>query len=166
MARDDEAFTRFATQHARSLYGRAFLLTSDHHLAEDLVQDTLAKLYLNWSSVDRAGNPGAYARTTLTHLFIDKMRRKSSTERPTDALPESHGPGEVDTVVDRVTVERLLDQLNPTQRVVIVARYLDDLSIADTASLLGKTEAWVRQATHRAITALRRPELLVELGEH
>ena len=59
LADDPDTFLTDAQQYHRELLSHCYRMTGSLHDAEDLVQDTLAKLYLNWSSVDRAGNPGA-----------------------------------------------------------------------------------------------------------
>ena len=67
-------------------------------LAEDLVQTSLTRLYVAWPRVRRAGNPVGYARTTLTHSFVDERRRghrrhETVTEAPADRADGRHRPG-------------------------------------------------------------------------
>ena len=75
---------------APRLYRSAWLLCGHHHAAEDLVQDTLAKLLVRWRSSmrGRLDNPAAYAQTVLLRTYISGQRRRSSTERPMEELPE------------------------------------------------------------------------------
>ena len=88
-----DGFDDFAHAHVQRLGRVAWLLTGDHHAAEDLVQDTLVKLYVHWSKVTRASDPLRYARTTMLHTFISGRRKRSSTERPTDADSRTAGRG-------------------------------------------------------------------------
>jgi RNA polymerase sigma-70 factor (sigma-E family) len=135
----------------------AWLLCGDRYAAEDLVQDTLARLFSKWGQVRRADNPVAYARTVLTRLFIDRQRRRSSGERPVEAVPDA---GRLDPDTDlRRTLVFALAQLNATDRAVLVLRFLLDLDVATVADSLDLTGQAVRSRTNRALARLR-----VELG--
>ncbi|UGB40342.1 sigma-70 family RNA polymerase sigma factor [Nocardioides sp. cx-173] len=91
MRDDDQSaeFVEFIRAHRRDLMRTASLLCAgDEAHAEDLVQTTLTKLYLAWSQVRRADSPLAYARRSLTHLFIDETRRAHRRRESTSAEPE------------------------------------------------------------------------------
>ncbi|MCK7621782.1 SigE family RNA polymerase sigma factor [Streptomyces sp. RS10V-4] len=150
----------FAVARAGHLYRSACLLTAgDTHLAEDLVQETLGRLYVHWGRVSRAGNPAAYAQTVLTRIFLTHQRRRSSTERATDVLPDRPDPAGGDPAL-RLVLMDALGQLPAKDRAVIVLRYWEDRSIADTAEVLGASSAAVRTRCVRALGRLR--ELLGE----
>src|ERR1044072_2179754 len=89
-AERDAEFVEFVTAQRMPLLRMPRLPTAgDDALAEDLVQTTLTRLYLHWPRVRRAGNPVGYARTSLTHAFVDEMRRAHRRrETPTDQLAE------------------------------------------------------------------------------
>lgn len=150
---DDDEFSDWAAQHSPALLRRATLLCGDRHQAEDLVQETLVRLFLHWRQVDLDHNPVGYAHTTLYRVFVSGRRRRSSTELPTAVLPEPAG--------DRADVEGHLDlvaalqTLSPRQRCVVVARYVDDRSVAEVARLMRRTESWVRVNASRALHQLR-----------
>ncbi|GAB2443621.1 sigma factor [Streptomyces incanus] len=79
----------FAVARAGHLYRSACLLTAgDTHLAEDLVQETLGRVYVHWGRVSRVDNPAGYAQTVLTRAFLTHRRRRSSTERSTAVFPD------------------------------------------------------------------------------
>src|SRR5262245_50046559 len=79
----------FARTRAAHLFRSPSLLTGgDTHLAEDLVQETLGKLYVTWRRVSRVGNPAGYAQTVLVRTFLTHRRRRSSGEAPTGELPD------------------------------------------------------------------------------
>ena len=81
-SRTDE-FMEFASARSGHLFRSACLLTSgDVHLAEDLVQETLGRMYALWGRVSRIGNPAAYAQTVLVRTFLSHRRRRSATELP------------------------------------------------------------------------------------
>ena len=95
MSRRHEEFEEFARARTPQLYRSAWMLCGDAHRAEDLVQDTLAKVFVRWHRplVGAIDNPAAYAHTTLVRTYISAQRRRSNHERPTEHLPEraEHG---------------------------------------------------------------------------
>lgn len=151
MSRTDE-FEEFAFAHAPRLGRVAWLLTGDHHAAEDLVQDTLTKLYVHWGRVARSDDPVRYARATMLNTYISGRRKRSSTERPTDTVPD--GPGETDDSV-RLDLLRALATLPMLDRTIVVLRYFEDMSPPDIASHLGLTSGAVRTRTSRALARIR-----------
>ncbi|MBM7091887.1 hypothetical protein JTP67_25800 [Streptomyces sp. S12] len=89
-----DGYGDFATARAGHLYRSACLLTAgDTHLAEDLVQETLGRVYVRWGRVSRADNPAGYAQTVLTRAYLAHQRRRSSTERSTAVFPEPPASG-------------------------------------------------------------------------
>jgi RNA polymerase sigma-70 factor (sigma-E family) len=157
--RADE-YAEFAGARAGHLYRSACLLTAgDTHLAEDLVQETLGRLYVSWHRVSRAGNPAAYAQTVLTRTFLAQKRRRSSTERATDVLPERADTAGGDASL-RLTLLEALARLPAKDRAVVVLRYWEDRSIQETADVLHVSSAAVRTRCVRALARLR--ELLGE----
>lgn len=149
----DADYTEFVHASWPSLYRTAYLLLGDRAEAEDLVQTALAKTYASWGRVrDLDAAPG-YARTTLLNTAASWFRKKSwRNERPTETLPET---GREDDPSDRPAVIAALAHLPPRQRAVIVLRYYEDLSVAQTASALGITEGTVKSQTSDALTRLR-----------
>ena len=75
-------FTGFATAITPRLFRTALLMCGDWHLAEDLVQTTLAKLFVHWGKVERADLPEAYARGVLTKTFLSHKRVRRNAELP------------------------------------------------------------------------------------
>lgn len=155
-----DEYAEFAGARAGPLYRSACLLTAgDTHLAEDLVQETLGRLYVSWHRVSRAGNPAAYAQTVLTRTFLAQKRRRSSTERATDVLPERADTAGGDASL-RLTLLEALARLPVKDRAVVVLRYWEDRSIQETADVLHVSSAAVRTRCVRALARLR--ELLGE----
>ncbi|GJF19274.1 MULTISPECIES: SigE family RNA polymerase sigma factor [Streptomyces] len=153
-------YAEFAGARAGHLYRSACLLTAgDTHLAEDLVQDTLGRLYVRWGRVSRAENPAAYAQTVLTRAFLAHQRRRSSGERATDVFPDLPGAADGDAPL-RLTLLAALARLPAKDRAVIVLRYWEDRSVEQTADVLDVSSAAVRTRCSRALGRLR--ELLGE----
>ncbi|WP_406368149.1 SigE family RNA polymerase sigma factor [Streptomyces sp. NBC_01546] len=154
-----DGFREFAEGRSGHLYRSACLLASgDTHLAEDLVQETLGRMYLLWGRVSRIDNPAAYAQTVLVRAFLTHQRRRSAGERPVGEFPESGaaaaGSGSGDTAL-RLTLLEALGRLAPKDRAVLVLRYWEDRSIEATADAMNTSSAAVRTRTSRALGRLR-----------
>ncbi|MBT2369105.1 SigE family RNA polymerase sigma factor [Streptomyces sp. ISL-10] len=150
-----EEYREFATNRAAHLYRSACLLTSgDSHLAEDLVQETLGRMYLLWGRVSRIDNPAAYAQTVLVRCFLTYKRRRSATERPVGELPDAVRPSGDDPEL-RLALLGALGQLSPKDRAVVVLRYWEDRSIEETADAMNVSSAAVRTRAVRALARLR-----------
>ncbi|MET9514977.1 SigE family RNA polymerase sigma factor [Streptomyces sp. NPDC002994] len=154
-----EAFREFAAGRSTHLFRSACLLTSgDTHLAEDLVQETLGRMYLLWGRVSRIGNPAAYAQTVLVRTFLTHQRRRSSAERPLAELPDTGGTtggSAGDDPALRLALLHALARLAPKDRAVVVLRYWEDRSIEETADAMNVSSAAVRTRSVRALGKLR-----------
>ena len=155
-------FEEFVASRGRDLWRTAWLLTGDSHKAEDLVQTTLAKCWSRWSSVTRDGNAEAYVRRAMLNTYTDWWRRKWNGERPTEVLPETavRFDGSVDERQDTLAA---LAALPRGQRAVLVLRFYEDLTEAQTAEVLGISVGTVKSQTSRALSALRSSPILQEL---
>jgi RNA polymerase sigma-70 factor (sigma-E family) len=158
----DEQFHDLVLSHRPGLVRTATLLTAgDRHLAEDLVQATLTKLYVAWPSFRRADNPEGYLRRTLVNALTDERRRwwrrheRTVAELPDRArLPDRAGDEpEGDGLDDGL--RSALRELPPRMRAAVVFRYVYDLDIADTADALGVSAGTVKSQTARALERLR-----------
>jgi RNA polymerase sigma-70 factor (sigma-E family) len=158
----DREFTEFASATTPRLFRSALLLSGDWQLAEDLVQTTLAKLFVAWGKVRRAESAQAYAHGTLTKTFLSYKRVRRNTETPTDTMAErAAGPSpaaDSDSAADadlRLDLFAALDTLDKTDRAVVVLRYWEDRSVTETARQLGMSEAAIRTRASRAMAKLR-----------
>ena len=150
--RDDSAFRAFVEENGATLLHAARLLTGDHQRGEDLVQTVLIKVYLKWGRIDA---PLAYARKALVTAQIDSSRRRWWGERPAETLPEVSGADELEPAEDRDQLRRLLTQLSPRERAVVVLRYYCDLSEQDAAATLGVPVGTVKSTCSRALARMR-----------
>lgn len=149
------AFREFAEGRMGHLFRSACLLTGgDTHLAEDLVQETLARMYVIWGRTSRVGNPAAYAQTVLVRCYLGHRRRRSTGERPSGELPDRAGESADDASL-RMTLLDALRGLPPKDRAVIVLRYWEDRSVTETADALHVSSAAVRTRSTRALSRLR-----------
>ena len=151
----DEEFREFVLARRAELLHTATLLTAgDRHLAEDVVQSTLTKLYVHWPRFRRAGNPEGYARRALVHTLVDERRRPWRREQSRAELPDRAGPEPV-LAADSAQLVEALRHLPPRMRAAVVFRYVHDLSVAETADALGCSQGTVKSQTARALDKLR-----------
>ncbi|MDP3711141.1 MAG: SigE family RNA polymerase sigma factor [Mycobacteriales bacterium] len=153
-----EGFDEWVAATAPRLHRTAYLLVGDWALAQDLVQHACASTWSRWSSVE---SPEAYARSVMARTASAWWRRTWRGEVPTDVLPESVDDPWSD-VDSRDAVARALRSLPSKQRAVVVLRFFDDLSEADTAAALGWPVGTVKSTTSRALAALRATDLSEE----
>ncbi|MGH8890065.1 MAG: SigE family RNA polymerase sigma factor [Acidothermaceae bacterium] len=163
-AGDEADFRNFAESNMRGLRRTAFLLCGDWHHADDVVQTVLAKLYANWTKIQRRERVEAYVRTMIVRATFDRRRRFSWQREITSARPPETPSDDNHHIEDRIVLLAALAKMPPRQRAVLVLRFWDDLDVADTAAALGCSEGTVKSQTARGLTNLRAlltdPELL------
>jgi RNA polymerase sigma-70 factor (sigma-E family) len=151
----EPAFSAYVAARRATLFRTACLLCGDPHLAEDIVQDTLARLYANWSRVSRADNVEGYVRRVLVNShYSDRRRpwrRESTTATSVDlALEPGMAPEDADAIWTAIR------SLPAGQRKVVVLRHIWDRSVEETAADLGISTGTVKSQTRDALAALRR----------
>jgi RNA polymerase sigma-70 factor (sigma-E family) len=155
---DDQAVAeleRFLTDRADQLMRTAVLLAGNREAGQDLLQSALERLLRHWRTLD--GDPEAYLRRTLYNLATDGFRRQGRLQRKllllrAEARPAADPAAAVDL---RDALVRLLLQLPPRQRAVLVLRYWEQRTEAETAELLGWPEGTVKSAASRGLRRLR-----------
>jgi RNA polymerase sigma-70 factor (sigma-E family) len=156
----DREFERFVAAESPGLLRSAYVLTGDRGHAEDLVQTALLRTLRRWEAI--AGSPRAYASEVLVNLSRDRRRGlgRRPREVPESDLPAEAGPDHSSRVLQRDVITRAARRLPRAQREVLACRYLLDLSVAETAAVLGLAEGTVKSYTARALAGLR--ELLTD----
>jgi RNA polymerase sigma-70 factor (sigma-E family) len=159
-AEHEESFRCFAEAAMPRLRRLAFASGRDPHRADDLVQSTLEKMYAAWPRVERVEDPGAYARTVLVRTLISEQRRRWWRAETSSADPHGEAGGSsvalaAEAVETRLVVAEALARLPERQRLVVVLRFLEDLSVAAVAELLRCSEGTVKSTSHDAVKALR-----------
>jgi len=154
-----EDFEAFVAARYAALLRTAYLLTGDHHDAEDLLQQSLVRAVGAWGRID--GDPEPYVRTILVRQNVSRWRVRRWRELTTDQLPERPAGGPDPD--DRVLLHRALGTLAPRQRAVIVLRYFEDLTEAQTAEALGIAVGTVKSQARDALRRLR--EVLPDLAD-
>lgn len=146
-------FDEFVAARSGRLLRTAYLLTRDHGLAEDLLQTALAKAWFAWTRIN--GDPEPYVRKVLVNTYASWWRRKWHGERPVDELPEESGADHADSTGVSHDVWTALGRLPRRQRAVVVLRFFEDLSEAETARLLQCSPGTVKSQTSKALAKLR-----------
>jgi len=161
----DASFEEFVRARGSALLRTAVLLSAgSRHDAEDVLQSALERAYRHWRRIE--GNPEPYVRRILVNLAINRSRRfKMIREVSMAAPPETSGQSEVDGVVVRSDLVRELRTLPPRQRAVLVLRYWEDLSEAESAALLGCSVGTVKSQAAKGLAKLRDRARPVEVPE-
>jgi RNA polymerase sigma-70 factor (sigma-E family) len=153
---DEAGYREYVTHRLDGLRRTAFLLCGDWHHADDLVSIALVKLLRHWRRVSAMEQPDAYVRRVLLRTWLDERRRPWRREHPTSAVPDRVAePAEWSGHDARMDVVARLAELPPRRRAVLVLRYFCDLSVEQTAEVLGCTEGTVKSQTARALDTLR-----------
>jgi RNA polymerase sigma-70 factor (sigma-E family) len=162
---DDDEYREFVLSRLDRLRRTAYLLCRDWHTADDVVSITLTRLYRNWTRARAAANLDAYVRTMLTHAWLDERRRPWCREAATDQPPDRAADISFSGASDRSDLAALLTAVPRRQRAVIVLRFYCDLSVAETAELLGVSEGTVKSQSARGLEILRAAMADHVLGE-
>ena len=144
----EDDFSDFVRAHHVRLFRTVYLLTGDYHRAEDAVQVAFMRVYQRWGRVSAMRDPGAYARKVAVNQVSSWRRRRSSGEVPAFKLVDSTLPGPVDDFADHDAVWSAVLTLPVRQRAVIVLRFYEDLTEAQTAEILGMAVGTVKSHCH------------------
>jgi RNA polymerase sigma-70 factor (sigma-E family) len=153
----DAEFTEYVSARSSWLRRVAYLLCGDWHRADDLVQTTITKLYAHWGRASRADNLDGYARRTLVNTYLAEQR--SGWAKWTILLRGGSGDDErglLDVDVDlSLDLKAALTRLPPRQRATVVLRFYCDLSVEQTAQVLGCSTGNVKSQSSRGLATLR-----------
>jgi RNA polymerase sigma-70 factor (sigma-E family) len=147
-------FRDFVGAQMEPLRGLAYLTCGDWQAAEDAVLTVLARLYVKWNRVER---PASYARTAVVRAAIDETRRPwwRREQSHSHAMPDPGLPDGTQAVDDRLHIRAALAELPPKVRAVVVLRFLEGLSVQQTAEALGFPAGTVKSYTSRGLDTLR-----------
>ena len=153
MKREDEAaFREYVAVRFERLRRTAYLYCRDWHTADDLVGAVLAKLYQHWQRAQQAANLDAYVHGMLAHTWLDERRRPWRREVSIAELPELSAPP---VHSDGTDLLELLAGLPARRRACLVLRFYCDLSVDQTAEILGISAGTVKSQTARGLETLR-----------
>src|SRR5689334_20713878 len=152
---DEAGFRDFVGSRLETLRRAAYLMCGDWHTADDVVADTVIKVYRDWGRLSRLGNLDAYVRRMVLTAWLDEKRRPWRRERSMPYLPSQAVPAAERSVTDRLAILGHLAALPNRRRAVIVLRYYCDLSVEETAEVLGCSAGTVKSQAARALDTLR-----------
>jgi RNA polymerase sigma-70 factor (sigma-E family) len=160
----EDEFREFVAARSAALLRSAYLLAGDWATAEDLLQTALTKTYLAWKRLGEIEAVEPYARRVLVNTATSWWRRRWHGERPTEFLPERAVADATEEQLDRDLLWKHVKALPARQRAVLVLRFYEDMSEAQTAELLNISAGTVKSQTSRALGTLR--QRLVAEGAH
>ena len=154
---EEQAFWQFVASRRQQLVRTAYLLAGDHGHAEDFVQDALIRVHRNWRRIERIDQPEAYARRIIVNLanswWRRALRHRTHVEwQPRDRPDDFDGHAAVDRDDE---LWRALATLPPGMRAVIVLRYYEELTEAETAALLSRSIGTVKSQASRGLVRMR-----------
>jgi RNA polymerase sigma factor (sigma-70 family) len=138
--RDEDAYAQYVTAKLPWLRRIAYLLCQDWHRADDLVQTSIAKLYINWLKAAQVAHLDGYVRAILINTFLAEQRTHwwkrvvLYHDGDQDTKIVGRAGADSDAAID---LRRALALLPPRQRAIVVLRYYCELSIEETAAELG-----------------------------
>ena len=153
--RDTTQFCEFVASRSSALFRVAYLLLGDYQLAQDLLQESLAKTYVAWPRLHDVGNAEPYARRVIATTAISWRRRRSFHERPVEDLPERAGVDPEMALVVHDTLWAYLLELPPRQRAAIVLRHYVDLSEEQAAETMGCSVGTIKSSVSAGLKRLR-----------
>lgn len=167
-AGETRSFTAYVQARGPVLLRTARTLTPNPADAEDLLQTALAKTYQAWDRIDDKRAVEGYIRRTLINTRTSQWRRRRVDEYATDELPETphHGSDPAEEQAMRDAVWRAVRRLPPRQQAMVVLRYYEDLTEAQTAEVMGVSVGTVKSAVSRALAKLRLDASLRYAGGH
>lgn len=151
-----QGYQELLVEQMPAMFRRALLLTHNWHYAEDLVQDSAEQALRKWKQVNNADSPAAYLQMIVTNVFRSMIRKRSYQETPAEiVVPDTVDPWA--SIEAEISIAQDLAKLAPLERIVLIARYMDDLPVKEVAKTLGKSESWVKTTAHRALATLNSP---------
>jgi RNA polymerase sigma-70 factor (ECF subfamily) len=159
-AGDRLAFRQLVEQHQARVFGVALRLTGRHADAEELAQDTFVKLHGALALITSPAHLTHWLLRTVSHRCIDRLRQQARQGKhlPLEVLgegPQGHAPESTHDPLAAAEMHRLLLQLQPDARAVMILRYQEDLDPADIATVLGMPIATVKSHQRRSLEWLR-----------
>ncbi|MFC4531504.1 SigE family RNA polymerase sigma factor [Sphaerisporangium dianthi] len=156
---DRALYQDFVLARSDRLLRTAYLLTHDWGLAEDLLQESLAKAWFAWQAVEE---PEAYVRRVLVTTYTSWWRRRWRREVPRDDLPDTPAAEHSGGLAEREALWRAVGRLPARQRAVVVLRFYEDLPVAEVARLMGCETGTVKSQTSKALAKLRVDESIAK----
>ena len=153
-----QQYVEYVTGQLPALRRLAYVLCDDTHHADDLVQQTITKLYVRWKKVSDVEYLDQYVRTMLVRAFVDEKRRSWARVGLMAQVPDRPDPraGVEQPVAEAVAVRAALARVPSRQKAVLILRFLCDMTVEDVAAALDCSTGNVKSQTSRGLATLRR----------
>jgi RNA polymerase sigma-70 factor (sigma-E family) len=160
----DQEFTEYVMARQGGLRRTAYLLCQDWQHADDLVQAAITRLYVHWDRAAGVERTDAYARTVLVREYLSEQR-SAWYRRVSVAAVMPDVPAPAPDTEASLDVRSALAALPPRQRATLVLRFYCDLTVDQTADLLGCSPGTVKSQTAKAMATLRERLACAQLPE-
>jgi RNA polymerase sigma-70 factor (ECF subfamily) len=153
---DADAFAALVRAHQGSVFSIGLRMLNRRDAAEDLAQDVFLQLYRRLGDIESMEHLGFWLRRVASNLAIDWLRRLpyTRTQPLDDGTPVPMQEDSQDPLMDR-ELARLLDDLSPPARAVMLLRYQEDRDLAEIGAILDMPVNTVKSHIKRSLTALR-----------
>ena len=153
-----QQYVEYVSGQLPALRRLAYVLCGDSHHADDLVQQTITKLYIRWRKVSDVEHLDQYVRTMLVRTFVDEKRRPWSRVGLVAQVPDRPDPraGVDEHVTTAMAVRAALARVPDRQQTVLIMRFLCDMAVEDVATALDCSAGTVKSQTSRGLATLRR----------
>jgi RNA polymerase sigma-70 factor, ECF subfamily len=155
-AGDRQAFAELVKAHQGSVFSIGLRMLNRRDVAEDLAQDVFLQLYRKLDTIESLQHLGFWLRRVAANLAIDWIRRApySATQQLDENSDVSAPESDSDPLMSR-ELTRLLGELAPQPRAVMLLRYQEDRDVAEIAAMLDMPVNTVKSHIKRSLTALR-----------
>ena len=154
-AGDTAAFESLVRIHQGSVYSIGYRMLNRRDAAEDLAQDVFLQLYRKLDSIESLEHLGFWLRRVASNLAIDWLRRPHGATQSLDDAIDPPAPATEDDPLMQRELSRLLGELSPPARAVMLLRYQEDRDVAEIAASLDMPVNTVKSHIKRSLTALR-----------
>ncbi len=151
----DDEYMSYVRARLPAIKRLAYLLCGDEHRADDLVQESITKLYVRWRTARSADNLDRYVRAMVVRTHIDDTRRPWYRVRLFGTPPEPPQPMHSRDTETAAALRDALAQLPAGQRAVLVLRFLCDVPVNEASVMLGCSPGTVKSQTSHGLTKLR-----------
>lgn len=151
---DEDEFRHYMVTNIDRLRRGAYALCQDWHTADDLVAVTFGRLYRYWSSAREATNLDGYVWKVLVRTWLDEKRRRWRRVEFLEEVPDLPAVDGSDPA-ERMSLLEILAALSPRRRAAVLLRFYFDLSVNETAEILGCSTGTVKSLTARGLEAMR-----------
>ncbi|WP_433040506.1 SigE family RNA polymerase sigma factor [Dactylosporangium sp. CS-033363] len=152
---EEREYVEYVRAQLPRLHRVAVLVLGDRDRAEDAVQNALTTLYKRWSKRGEISNLDAYVHSMVVRACLSDQRRPWTRVFLRGSPPDTEVDAGTSQVDDRLAVRQALKRLPERQRLVVALRFLCDMSVADVALVLGRSEGTIKAQTSVALRTLR-----------